>query len=226
MAAKDTKSKEFLSDNARFADLCNYYLFDGRQVLKAEDRLTPVITLTLYWGADAWDGPRSIHEMLLPTEESLLPYVADYKLNLIVPNEITDFQKFKTSLGAVLAVIKVSNDKEKMNQLITTNAMYSNLENEAVQTLNMFAGLKLEEEKEDKTMDMCKAWVDQKQSGIEEGESLTRIRLIMKKIKKGLSLEETADMLEEEPEVIREIWDAVNANPGLNEKEIYQKIKK
>ena len=27
MGAKDTKAKEFLSDNERFADLFNYYLF-------------------------------------------------------------------------------------------------------------------------------------------------------------------------------------------------------
>ena len=29
MGAKDTKAKEYLSDNERFADLCNAVLFDG-----------------------------------------------------------------------------------------------------------------------------------------------------------------------------------------------------
>lgn len=37
MGAKDTKAKEFLSNNERFADLFNYYLFDGRQVIKPGD---------------------------------------------------------------------------------------------------------------------------------------------------------------------------------------------
>lgn len=37
MGAKDTKAKQFLSNNERFADLFNYYLFDGRQVIKPED---------------------------------------------------------------------------------------------------------------------------------------------------------------------------------------------
>ena len=72
-----------------------------------------------------------------------MPYVADYKLNLIVPHEIIDFEKFKTSLGAVLAVIKVSKDKNAMEKLITENPIYENLEREAVQTINMFAGLKI-----------------------------------------------------------------------------------
>ncbi|MDY5102256.1 MAG: hypothetical protein SPE81_04045 [Agathobacter sp.] len=37
MGAKDTKAKEYLSDNERFADLCNAVLFDGDQVVRAED---------------------------------------------------------------------------------------------------------------------------------------------------------------------------------------------
>lgn len=39
MGAKDTKAKEYLSDNARFADLCNVVLFDGEQIIQASDLL-------------------------------------------------------------------------------------------------------------------------------------------------------------------------------------------
>lgn len=37
MGAKDSVTKNYLSDNRRFADLCNYYLFDGEQVIRPED---------------------------------------------------------------------------------------------------------------------------------------------------------------------------------------------
>ena len=37
MGAKDTKAKEFLSNNERFADVFNYYMFDGKSVIKPED---------------------------------------------------------------------------------------------------------------------------------------------------------------------------------------------
>ena len=37
MGSKDIKAKEFLSNNERFADLFNYYLFDGKTVIKAEN---------------------------------------------------------------------------------------------------------------------------------------------------------------------------------------------
>ena len=164
MGRKDTLSTEYLSDNARFADICNYCLFDGQDVIQAEDlremdtkeflelaglsgkgqqiqrirdilkgavirstgdctylilgvenqteihyampvrgmiydginygsqeneisrrhrtdhdlnspaeflsgftaedHLTPVVTITVYWGSQPWDGPRSLHEMM------------------------------------------------------------------------------------------------------------------------------------------------------------------
>ena len=37
MGAKDDKSKEYLADNSRFADICNYKLYDGEQVILPED---------------------------------------------------------------------------------------------------------------------------------------------------------------------------------------------
>lgn len=37
MGAKDTKEKEYLSDNKKFADLCNLALFDGDEVITAQD---------------------------------------------------------------------------------------------------------------------------------------------------------------------------------------------
>ncbi|MGN0379590.1 MAG: transposase [Butyrivibrio sp.] len=36
MGTKDIKAKEYLADNARFADLCNAVLFDGEQVISPE----------------------------------------------------------------------------------------------------------------------------------------------------------------------------------------------
>ncbi len=33
MGKKDIQAHEFLANNARFADLCNYFLFDGREII-------------------------------------------------------------------------------------------------------------------------------------------------------------------------------------------------
>ena len=79
-----------------------------------EDRLMPVITLTLCLSAEPWDGPKSIHEMLVTEDKRLLRFVPDYKLNLLTPADIAeaDFAKFRTGLGAVMQFAKHQSDKD------------------------------------------------------------------------------------------------------------------
>lgn len=277
MGEKDTKAKEYLSDNSRFADLCNYVLFQGEQIIKAEtlfekdstevlsilvdgreeqfqkwrdlikgtvikrnkdmvfvligienqsdihyampvknmiydalnygsqvkktakrhrknhdkltpaeflsgfrkdDKLTPVITITLYWGADKWDGPRTLHDMLEHSDEALIKFIPDYHINLVVPEEIDDFKKFRTTLGEVLETIKVSNDKEQMRQLIFSNPAFQKMDNESVAAINTFLGTNIPLNKTEEVTDMCKAWDDLMNEGIEKG--------IEKGIKKGI----------------------------------------
>lgn len=277
MGEKDTKAKEYLSDNSRFADLCNYVLFQGEQIIKAEtliekdstevlsilidgreeqfqkwrdlikgtvikrnkdmvfvligienqsdihyampvknmiydalnygsqvketarrhrknhdkltpaeflsgfrkdDKLTPVITITLYWGADKWDGPRTLHDMLDHSDETLIKFILDYHINLVVPEEIDDFKKFRTTLGEVLEAIKVSNDKEQMRQLIFSNPAFQKMDNESVAAINTFLGTNIPLNKNEEVTDMCKAWDDLMNEGIEKG--------IEKGIKKGI----------------------------------------
>jgi hypothetical protein len=52
------------------------------------DRLKPVITLTIYFGAEDWDAPRSLYKMFKTKNPEILKYVNDYKLNLIVLKEV------------------------------------------------------------------------------------------------------------------------------------------
>ena len=37
MGKKDIQAHEFLANNARFADLCNYFLFDGREIIAPDE---------------------------------------------------------------------------------------------------------------------------------------------------------------------------------------------
>ena len=97
---KDLKGAEFLSGFAK------------------EDKLYPVITLTIYFGAEEWDAPRSLKEMFSEdVSEDILGKIDDYHVNLIIPKEIEDFSLFKTDLGKVLKYISISEDKEKMKEL-------------------------------------------------------------------------------------------------------------
>lgn len=63
-----------------------------------------------------------------------------------------------------------------------------------------------------------------KQEGKREGELLKIIKMVQKKIKKGKSLEVTADELEEAAEVIEPIYILVKERPDADPEEIYKNL--
>ena len=76
------------------------------------DRLLPVITLTLYFGADEWTAPKDLHSMLA-ANEGILRFVDNYHLHLIVPADIADndFKKFHTELSLALKYVTINEHK-------------------------------------------------------------------------------------------------------------------
>ena len=123
---------------------------------RKEDKLKPVITLVIYWGADVWDAPRSLHEMLDVDDPELLRFVDDYKLKLIVPGEITDFEKFHSDARYVLEFIGASKDKEKL-QKIMRNPVYEQLDNETAKMINCFTGANIKINKRKGVSNVCLA---------------------------------------------------------------------
>ena len=269
MGTKDSKAKEYLSDNTRFSEICNYVLFDGEKVIKPEDlkecdttevlsvfgidkkqivkqkwrdllksvsvkhtgqmyviligaeaqtdihyampvktmiydalnygeqvneakkrhrknkdyrssdeflsgftlddKLTPVITITLYLGTAQWDGPRSLAEMMPQMDERILPFINDYRINLLNPLEITDFSKFETGLRPLFELLKNASDEEKLNDLITKDETFTRVDVETVAAINLFVGTDIKYDEKEEVVNMCKAWDDHKKRGIQEG---------------------------------------------------------
>ena len=269
LGTKDSKAKEYLSDNTRFSEICNYVLFDGEKVIKPEDlkecdttevlsvfgidkkqivkqkwrdllksvsvkhtgemyviligaeaqtdihyampvktmiydalnygeqvneakkrhrknkdyrssdeflsgftlddKLTPVITITLYLGTTQWDGPRSLAEMMPQMDERILPFINDYRINLLNPLEITDFSKFETGLRPLFELLKNASDEEKLNDLITNDETFTRVDVETVAAINLFVGTDIKYDEKEEVVNMCKAWDDHKKLGIQEG---------------------------------------------------------
>ena len=269
MGTKDSKAKEYLSDNMRFSEICNYVLFDGEKVIKPEDlkecdttevlsvfgidkkqivkqkwrdllksvsvkhtgqmyviligaeaqtdihyampvktmiydalnygeqvneakkrhwknkdyrssdeflsgftlddKLTPVITITLYLGTTQWDGARSLAEMMPQMDERILPFINDYRINLLNPLEITDFSKFETGLRPLFELLKNASDEEKLNDLITNDDTFTRVDVETVAAINLFVGTDIKYDEKEEVVNMCKAWDDHKKLGIQEG---------------------------------------------------------
>lgn len=150
-----------------------------------EDKLIPVITLTVYWNTGNWEGARSLHEMLVVKDEGILKYVSNYKLNLIVPDEIEDFDKFKTEMGPLLEFINsAASGKKFTNAFETKRTRWKNLSNEAIDLLNVCldAKLKIEKDLEKGVGNVCKGLEEfreiAREEGREEGIFVTLLQLV------------------------------------------------
>ena len=172
-----------------------------------EDHLTPVVTLTLYWGPDEWNAPRSLHEMFPELPQEILRFVPDYQINLIAPAEIEDYEKFHTEIGPVLEFIRNSRDSQKLWDLLNENPVYREMDKESAVLLNAVAGLKLNLSDVKGDVDMCKAWDDYAKDYAKENEtgmikSLIRSGIPYEVVKKSLSevTEEELKQLYEEAE--------------------------
>ena len=196
-----------------------------------EDKLIPVITITVYLGTKEWDGPRKLSDMFGDADRELLPFISDYRINLLAPREITDFTGFRTSIRQLFEVLKNANDKEKMQEVLQNDEKFSNVDRETVEAINLFAGTDIDIDEEDEVIDMCKAWEEQKNEGREEGRKEGRkkeqVSLIVKKIKKNKTMAEIADDLEEKEEVIAPIYEAaLSMKPDYDVEKIYELLEK
>ena len=167
------------------------------------DKLLPVITLTLYLDAAEWDAPRSLHEMLLVKDERLLPFIPDYKLNLITPADIadTDFTKFHTELSPVLKYLKYSRSKDKLNEIVHTDPIYRRLDRESAEVINIVTGSNLSIEQGKESIDMCQAIEEMRAESEAKGRVEGILKTLVSLFKKGiLTLAQAAEEAQMSPE--------------------------
>lgn len=191
---KDMGWKGFLSDDERYADVINGVACKGEQVVKRED-LQEILDFT--------DIPEELKEM-----------VADYKINLVDIRKLEDTSVFRTDVRQVFDFIRCSSDKNALKNLIETDDYYKNMEEDAfdvaVQYTNATELIEAKEyyEKEG-AVDMCQALTellaDQREEGKTLGKDEKLRELVEKKVRKGFSISEIADMLEEDEKTIEKI---------------------
>ena len=123
-----------------------------------EDHIKPVITLVIHFGAEEWDGPLSLHEMMPIRDKEILSYVENYRIHLIDPAKLTEeeLNKFSTSMREVMGYIKYSNNKEKLLDFLRTDT-HKSIEMNAARVIKTITKtpIKISEEKEG--IEMCQA---------------------------------------------------------------------
>jgi hypothetical protein len=127
---------------------------------RKDDKLIPVITAVILFNNDEWDAPTSIHEMIDAPKE-LLPFIADYKLNLISPQGIdeNDFTtknhqgKFSTGFGTLMQIIKHQNERI-VNDIIQNAPI---IDSDSADMIEEFSNVKFKRITDDKGgINMCK----------------------------------------------------------------------
>ena len=137
-----------------------------------EDRLIPVVTLTVWLGDGEWDGPLSLFEMLDRRDPELLPYMNNYRMNLAAPGMMTDEEilKYQTGLREVMFFIKYSKDRKKLAEIMDSDReRFENLERRAADMIEAVTGTRMHHEEGDETVNVCKAILDIQQEAYDQG---------------------------------------------------------
>lgn len=148
--------------------------------MKGEDRLTPVITLVLYYGKESWGGAADLAGMVdFPDRwrEELRPYFSNYRMNMVSLMDLHETERFRTEFGEVVRILPYQQDKHRLKEFLLAQEEYRHLEED---TYGVIAELlhekKLLEHKvttEEGKADMCKAiqdWIaEERLEGREEG---------------------------------------------------------
>ena len=125
----------------------------------ADDKLPPIISITVYLGPERWTAPRSLHEMLAVRDKTTLQYVPDYRMNLLVPSEIAeeDFAKFKSELNLALKYIKHSGDDRELESFVWNNPEYRDVTRKTANFVNIMTDSELQFAEDKERVDMCEA---------------------------------------------------------------------
>ena len=156
-----------------------------------EDRLTPVITLVLYFGSKRWDGPMSLREMMDEEDPELMRYVQDYRINLLQPVDLKegDFRRFRTSLGTVLEFLRITGDPKELKEAMENGSLPA-VPVDAARVIRECTGVDIRIPEGAEVINVCEAFDTILKEGVAEGEARGEVRGKMKNlydlVRKGL----------------------------------------
>ncbi len=182
------------------------------------DKLLPVMTLVVFYSAERWDGPLTLKEMYSVTDEAILQYMPDYKINLIAPERMSEgeIEEFQSSLKEVMLYIKYSKDKKKLQEVTQKDKNFRNLERQAAEVISVTTNSKLKYPEGQEVVDVCAAIEEMKLDSRIEGKIEGEIKGSVETYKEvNFSLQETIRRvaekfglsLQKSEEEVRKYWE-------------------
>lgn len=181
-----------------------------------EDRICPVITLVVHFGAEEWDGPLSLYEMMELEDTKLKAFVQDYRIFLIDPCRLTDdnLEKFSSSLRGVLGYIKYSKDKRQLSKFLNDSQVMI-MDNDAARVIRDITNTPIYVPEGKGEIDVCEAVKDMIEEsrlegmengrllGLKEGELTAKKETAISLMDMGMPVEQIAQAVRMPVEVAR-----------------------
>lgn len=170
---KDLRGREYISGMTR------------------SDRLLPVITLTVYWGKEAWDGAKSLYEMLdiPPVLSQYKDIINDYRMNLLEVRTMENLEAYSGELKALLGFVRYQKDKKELSRFVDENKdIFREMTAETIRAISVLSNAReldtylKKEGKDEEVFDMCEALqemiMDGKAEGRAEGKAESVLELL------------------------------------------------
>lgn len=183
------------------------------------DRLIPVYTACIYHGAEPWDGPKNLKDMMEfeENEDVLKEQFIDYPLRLYCVNEASDFSMFHTEIKLLFQMLQFQKDKQGLKRLLENNPDYERMDADTLEVVSVTLNapsiwnerikyMNVDGEKEE--YNMCQAlqdWAEEErgigmQQGMQQG-----IQSLIEVCKSfGISWEEVSDALVEKFSIMKD----------------------
>jgi len=194
--------------------------------LKEGEKVPPVLSLVVHWGAKAWDGSTRLSDVVEHSESM----GSSCEIRLVDLMRLTDEQiaTLKSDLKEVVLFMQNRKDEPKLDKLIDENyERFSSMSVEGAAVLKSLANIDIKIDKRKETYDMCKAWNDRKKSGIREGrkegyskgfgmgERKNTIKVVMNMHNMSMAIPDIASVVEKSETEVRRII-STNSRQSVN----------
>ncbi len=139
--------------------------------LTKDDRLKPVITVTIYWGYETWDAPTTLQGMMDGLDDDISPYVDDIDINLFSIMEASKEKlgAFQTRLGKLFRILATRNNDEEMQRIAGSDDYYKNVDIDTARMISELSQIKMPRKQKKGGFNMCKAVIELREKGRQEG---------------------------------------------------------